>query len=304
MKTSRKPVIIRNVLVIYAILTSVVSGQTDRMPSTQAEEPIRAREATYQELLRSIKPRPGQDEQPAQVAPRLLHRTNDGYIRFLLMPRSSHIEVAKPQDWRPENVADAFVVQWKGLLTSESDAMQFTGTRLVQRRAYTIVTYGQRFGGLDVHGATIIVQVNKAGGIDALNSDVMRDSSVLESNQVSLQPTIDSVAAGNRAVSWMSADWKARYQRDIDLKFSASPGKLMIFAPSVVQEEGSPRMVWQFEIRSALGPIREYVLLEFRGQLMYFDPELSVAVGTALAGGPPHRSVREALPHTALTSGR
>jgi hypothetical protein len=31
--------------------------------------------------------------------------------------------------------------------------------------------------------------------------------------------------------------------------------------------------------------------------------ELSVAVGTALAGGPPHRSVREALFHTALTSG-
>src|SRR5215470_10498846 len=30
---------------------------------------------------------------------------------------------------------------------------------------------------------------------------------------------------------------------------------------------------------------------------------LSVAVGTALASGPPHGSVREGLPHTALTSG-
>jgi hypothetical protein len=29
----------------------------------------------------------------------------------------------------------------------------------------------------------------------------------------------------------------------------------------------------------------------------------SVAVGTALASGPPHRSVREGLPHTAPTSG-
>src|SRR5215471_13432138 len=29
----------------------------------------------------------------------------------------------------------------------------------------------------------------------------------------------------------------------------------------------------------------------------------TVAVGTALASGPPHRSVREELPHTALTSG-
>src|SRR5262249_50971049 len=30
---------------------------------------------------------------------------------------------------------------------------------------------------------------------------------------------------------------------------------------------------------------------------------ISVAVGTGLASGPPHRSVREGLPHTALTSG-
>src|SRR5262249_6020144 len=33
------------------------------------------------------------------------------------------------------------------------------------------------------------------------------------------------------------------------------------------------------------------------------SPLFSVAVGTALASGPPHRSVREELPHTALTSG-
>src|SRR5262249_45147506 len=32
-------------------------------------------------------------------------------------------------------------------------------------------------------------------------------------------------------------------------------------------------------------------------------PFFSVAVGTALASGPPHGSVREGLPHTALTSG-
>jgi hypothetical protein len=33
-------------------------------------------------------------------------------------------------------------------------------------------------------------------------------------------------------------------------------------------------------------------------------PHLSVAVGTAVAYRPPHRSVRAALPHTALASGR
>ena len=33
-------------------------------------------------------------------------------------------------------------------------------------------------------------------------------------------------------------------------------------------------------------------------------PLFSIAVGTAVAGGPPHRSVREELPHTAPTLGR
>jgi len=42
---------------------------------------------------------------------------------------------------------------------------------------------------------------------------------------------------------------------------------------------------------------------EFRGHPTFYGPKWSVAVGTALAGGPPHRSVREALPHTAITSG-
>src|SRR5262245_42243301 len=38
--------------------------------------------------------------------------------------------------------------------------------------------------------------------------------------------------------------------------------------------------------------------------MRYSSPAaLLVAVGTALASGPPHRSVREGLPHTALTSG-
>jgi hypothetical protein len=40
------------------------------------------------------------------------------------------------------------------------------------------------------------------------------------------------------------------------------------------------------------------------GQPTQLRTEMRVAVGTALTGGPPHRSVREALPHTALTSGQ
>ena len=39
------------------------------------------------------------------------------------------------------------------------------------------------------------------------------------------------------------------------------------------------------------------------GKTSSVSSSVSVAVGTALASGPPHRSVREGLPHTALTLG-
>src|SRR5215510_9276881 len=46
------------------------------------------------------------------------------------------------------------------------------------------------------------------------------------------------------------------------------------------------------------------ICLQFSTVLRVFELRHSlVAVGTALASGPPHRSVREELPHTALTSG-
>ena len=44
----------------------------------------------------------------------------------------------------------------------------------------------------------------------------------------------------------------------------------------------------------------KHVCVHLRGE---FPRLLRVAVGTALSGGPPHRSVLAALPHTALTSG-
>jgi len=49
---------------------------------------------------------------------------------------------------------------------------------------------------------------------------------------------------------------------------------------------------------TSLGQTEEKI----RGQDSNLD--LSIAVGTAVASGPPHRSVRECLPHTAPTLSR
>jgi len=85
-----------------------------------------------------------------------------------------------------------------------------------------------------------------------------------------------------------------------------------IILSSHLGDYGSPNMVSQKgkdEPRSQyLGQIvqiaQDLIVGEYNSilaALLGFLP--SVAVGTALASGPPHRSVREGLPHTALTSG-
>jgi len=262
MRSSGKTRMACVVVLVHVMLGPVLLAQAVDGAPGGIDEQIRARRAKYQQLLQSVKPRDGQPKQPGEVTPSLLYRTRDGYVGFLLMPRSSHIEVAKPQDWKPEDVADAFVRQWKELLTSDSPSVQFKRTRSVQRQDYSIVTYRQQFAGLEVYAADLIIQVNKTGGVDAVHSDVMRDPSVFESKQVSLEPTIDPATARSRAVAWMHGDWKTRYRKDVDLKLSTSPPKLMIFAPSVVGKNGASRLVWQFELHSAVAAICEYVLLD------------------------------------------
>jgi hypothetical protein len=60
---------------------------------------------------------------------------------------------------------------------------------------------------------------------------------------------------------------------------------------------------WDFRVHSMnRSPQKTYFWRPGR-RASYKIHDSAVAVGTALAGGPPHRSVRAALPHTAPTSG-
>ena len=114
------------------------------------------------------------------------------------------------------------------------------------------MTYRQQYAGLEVYAADLIVQINKTGGVDAVHSDIMRDASVFEGKQVSLEPTIDAATAKDRATAWTNADWKAKYRRDVDLKLSTSPPKLMIFAPSVVGKNGKPYLSGNWRCKAPL----------------------------------------------------
>ena len=142
MQKSWKIMVARVVFLVHFIPGSILLAQVENGQVAKNDEQVLARQAKFSELLKSVKSKNGEDKKDSETIPAILDRTQEGYIRFLMMPRSSHIEVAKTQDWKPEDVADTFIRQWKGLLNSESATMELKRNQSLHRQNYSIIRYG------------------------------------------------------------------------------------------------------------------------------------------------------------------
>lgn len=260
MKLSNKRVLI--LLVAFAIVTllllgligdSAVSGQA---ASGGAEA---ARALALEELLASV-------EGVAKESPRTF-KTTDGYLRFVGAPPSTHFAVAPAKRGTAEEAAGAFLEEWRSLFVNVSPAVGFDVHRVNTHDSRSYVRYRQRYAGLTVHGAQMIVQVDAEGGIVAVMSDIMRDTEALDMGKVSLNPTIDALTAQGKAIEWLSK------QHDI-LIFEAIPVTLMIFSPSVVGDTGPAQLVWQTEVGNVGDPVvREFVLVNAHsGEIAFHYP--------------------------------
>lgn len=94
----------------------------------------------------------------------------------------------------------------------------------------------------------MIIQVNKGGGIEAVISDIMRDTRELDTGKVSLNPSIDYFAAQKKVVEFLAAQHP-------ELEFETSPATLMVFCPSVVGNTGNSQLVWRTEVGNVGEPI-------------------------------------------------
>lgn len=102
----------------------------------------------------------------------------------------------------------------------------------------------------------MVVKVNETGGIDAVMSDIMRDTQALDTGKISLNPSIDSLTAQEKAIEWLAA-------YHAQLEFEASDPELMIFDPPVVGWKGPTKLVWHIDVRN-VGELRvqEFVLVD------------------------------------------
>jgi Zn-dependent metalloprotease len=242
MLQKERVIIIVLLTILITTFSNAVAGQAPIKSTSEA------RALELKGLLSSLE---GVPHEPPRV-----FRTGEGYLRFIGAPPLTHFQVAVEERGKAEEAAGAFLNQWRTLFVNESPSINFQTIRVKTQNGRTYLRYKQMYAGLDVFGAEMIVQINAAGGIDAVISDIMRDTGALDTEKISLKPAIDALTAQKKGIEFLAE----QHQK---LKFIASEPVLMIYAPEVVGNKGEVRLVWQMEVSNVgLIAVKELVLVD------------------------------------------
>lgn len=181
-------------------------------------------------------------------------RTEDGYLRFIGAPALTDFAVDKVGT--PQQIADEFLKQRKNLFVSESNFVSFEVSRVKTNNGRGFVRYKQKYSDLPVEGAAMIIQISKAGGIEAIISDIMRDTEWLDKGKVPLAPTISAQTARQKAIEHIAAQY-------LNLQLEATDAELTIYSPQVVGNSGPPQLTWQMVVNN-VGKItvKERILID------------------------------------------
>jgi Zn-dependent metalloprotease len=231
--------VIRSVIILIVTFCSAGLGEAI------ANEARAARASALKDLIISVE---GTPKEPMRI-----FKTKDGYLRFIGAAPSTYFAIATGT---PEEMADAFLGKWRNLFVNESPSIDFQKIRVKTQNGRSYLRYRQMYAGLEVFGAEMIVQVNSSGGIEAVISDIMRDTGALDTKKISLEPAIDVSTAQKKGIEFLAEQHKK-------LKFEASEPNLMIYAPEVVGNNGEPRLVWQMQVSNTGEPlVKELVLID------------------------------------------
>ena len=159
-------------------------------------------------------------EGPAEEPPRFL-RTADGYLRFIAAAPNTPLAVSTAA---PRDQAGAFLDLWRDLFVNDSAAVQFDIIEIESTDSRSYHRYQQTYDGLDIFCAQMVVQVNAAGGIEGVLSDIMRDTKTLDLGNISLSSAIDATQARSKAIQLLDTDYQS-------IDFEATAPILMIYHP-------------------------------------------------------------------------
>jgi len=236
-----------NILAVLA-LVGVLIGVT--VPASALEADPQDLEAVMGALRA-----PGATERP------LVFQTDEGFLRFLGAPPGGHYVVDTPaKNAAPEQAARTFLETHGKAFGLVSDRVGLRRTRTVPLGVRTVVRMEQTYNGLRVFGAEVVVQVNAAGDVLSVASDIARDLRGLDSGAIPLAPRVDAATASAKAKTGVAG--RSENVTEADLRVSEGP-ELMIYQPTVLGLSGAARLVWSMEVVSTKQPpVKEAVLID------------------------------------------
>jgi Zn-dependent metalloprotease len=191
--------------------------------------------ATLSKTLRA----PGANE-PARSS-----KAEDGALTFLGAPPGGYFDIAHGKASDPAAVAKSLITEHGGALGIESDQVAFETSRIRHSDTRSSVKLNQTYQGLPVFGAQVNVQVNRAGGVECMFSDIWRDTTAFDEGDLSLVPAISQVNAAANAIKAVID----LYDQD-DLETAGDP-ELLIYDPSVLGRKGPACLAWRVVVQSA-----------------------------------------------------
>jgi Zn-dependent metalloprotease len=182
-------------------------------------------------------------EKVSQEKPKVF-TTSDKYVRFIMAPPGTSFTVESAYRNSPQHAANWFLNNWSGLFANYSPGNSFRIIRNIADKSNNhYVRYQQYYNGIEVHGAQLNCMVNSSGGVVAILSDIMRDTSDLDTGRISSTPILSSSLAQNIAIKFIS-------NKHPKLSFKATVYNLVIFDPTVAGLKGKICLAWKVKVNN------------------------------------------------------
>ena len=185
-------------------------------------------------------------------------RMSEGWLRSVGAPPGSAFAAAHlgPRD-DPGGIAAGFMRLHGEAFGVSKEAVSFREERVKRRDGRQFVRLAQEFGGIPVFGASVVVQLDTAGDVEFVLSDVARDDARFHEKDFATKPIVGADAA--RALA-LTVPELAPEVSDL----VATAPALMIYEPSVIGNFGTSRLVWHLRVTSEVAPVDEVVLVDAR----------------------------------------
>jgi Zn-dependent metalloprotease len=238
MKMKRIIVILRRQMGVWCLSIALV---TPTMLHAQTNSISQQPGRRFPTVERTTPLAPNQRQSPPE--PTRYTAGDDGYLRYLGAPPSYHFPVGSAVSGQPEVTARNFLREQATLFGVTSAAVDFGHLKTNRANNRRYVRLNQMYAGIPVFSARVMIQLNSVDGVECVMSDIERNMKDLDDGTLSIKPLISaeeaSVKARNSFVTTAPG-----------VELRTTPPRLTIYAPSVVGDKGSIRLVWDMEVSS------------------------------------------------------